>query len=416
MSGGAIHLGIGDGQTVARIRPEAFAFAEKHKGQGMSSVMTRNEPFRPRTAPAGRKKSKIGPIPGFDQEKVATLLATVPRVKPEAAENAKKATGSMANILAQAPPKPQLIIQGSQTNNRPRTAPSGPIVHDLKERIVAVVAPRIKAEAERTAALGTHGLVGKLFHESYEEARKANMKNALKEVPPSKNHIQANVDRMRKIQKQARQRDKQKQQPVPVKALWRSDKYSSVEGRVNTYAVAGNRTHAPRDTWQKQPTPNAPRPNTAPQNRDTNFIAKNAQNAWKPKNRIRRSRSVENISKAKSEKEKSQQFYDLEIRGTVPEYLVKRKEELRQANEVKNRKPDPDCPPNHVRLSEDERRRVLTNLQKSLNEKENELNLLPVRQCDTIAYKMRKVEIEQQISELDAAIRTFSKKKVFVRQ
>ena len=36
------------------------------------------------------------------------------------------------------------------------------------------------------------------------------MKNALKEVPPSKNHIQANVDRMRKIQKQARQRDKQK--------------------------------------------------------------------------------------------------------------------------------------------------------------------------------------------------------------
>lgn len=43
---------------------------------------------------------------------------------------------------------------------------------------------------------------------------------------------------------------------------------------------------------------------------------------------------------------------------------MKRKEELRQANEVKNRKPDPDCPPNHVRLSEDERRRVLTNLQK----------------------------------------------------
>ena len=109
MSGGAIHLGIGDGQTVARIRPEAFAFAEKHKGQGMSSVMTRNEPFRPRTAPAGRKKSEIGPIPGFDQEKVATQLATVPRVKPEAAENAKKATGSMANILAQAPPKERFL-------------------------------------------------------------------------------------------------------------------------------------------------------------------------------------------------------------------------------------------------------------------------------------------------------------------
>ena len=36
MSGGAIHLGLGDGQAVARIRPEAFAFAEKHKG-GMAN-------------------------------------------------------------------------------------------------------------------------------------------------------------------------------------------------------------------------------------------------------------------------------------------------------------------------------------------------------------------------------------------
>ena len=46
--------------------------------------------------------------------------------------------------------------------------------------------------------------------------------------------------------------------------------------------------------------------------------------------------------------------------------LVKRKEELHQISEekkaLKNR--DPDCPPNHVILSEDERRRVLTNLQK----------------------------------------------------
>ena len=49
------------------------------------------------------------------------------------------------------------MVQGSQPKARPRTAPSGPIVHDLKERIIAVVAPRIKAEAERTAALGLVG-------------------------------------------------------------------------------------------------------------------------------------------------------------------------------------------------------------------------------------------------------------------
>ena len=49
-------------------------------------------------------------------------------------------------------------------------------------------------------------------------------------------------------------------------------------------------------------------------------------------------------------------------------------------------------------------------------EKENLLNSLPVRQHDTLKYKMRKAEIESQISELDEAVKTFSKKKVYVRQ
>ena len=48
--------------------------------------------------------------------------------------------------------------------------------------------------------------------------------------------------------------------PVPVKALWRSEKYSSVESRFNCQPA----------TWQGTPTPNAPRPNTAPARRNQN--------------------------------------------------------------------------------------------------------------------------------------------------
>jgi len=405
-------LGVGDGPAVARIRPEAAGYAAKHKGAGMSAVMTRTN-YRPQSAPTQMSRKSLDPVPGFSAEFVATSLSTVPRVKPEAAENARRAGGNMASVLSQTPPRPQIVVQSVDLKPRPKvTPPSGPIAHDPRQANVAIVQPRIKPEAERTATLGHQGLVGKIFSESFDQARRKNIENSMKEIPKPKNHIHANVNRMRQIQKQAREREKQKKSPVPVKALWRSEKYSSVESRFNCQPA----------TWQGTPTPNAPRPNTAPvrrnQNtqREVNFVAKNAKSAWRSQNRIKRSKSFENIHKAKSEKEKSQQFYDLEIRGTVPEYLVKRKEEIERVKAEKNAKPDPDCPPNHVRLSEEERRRVLDNLKKSLKESENKLTALPVRQCDTLKYKTRKAEIETQIAELDEAIRTFSKKKVYVRQ
>ena len=64
-------------------------------------------------------------------------------------------------------------------------------------------------------------------------------------------------------------------------------------------------------------------------------------------------------------------------------------------------------------------------------ELEKELLSLPVRQCDTLKYKQRKMDLEVKLNELDEAIKVayhdfnvfslkvifqiFSKKKVFVR-
>ena len=50
-----------------------------------------------------------------------------------------------------------------------------------------------------------------------------------------------------------------------------------------------------------------------------NFISKNAKNAWKPQRNRTRSKSIEDSNRAKTEKANSQNFYDLEIRGTVPQ-------------------------------------------------------------------------------------------------
>ena len=75
---------------------------------------------------------------------------------------------------------------------------------------MAVVAPRIKGnDAEKTANLGRQGLVGKLF-ETFEEARRVNINNAGKQPPAPKNHVQANVNRMRQIQRQAREKERTK--------------------------------------------------------------------------------------------------------------------------------------------------------------------------------------------------------------
>lgn len=50
----------------------------------------------------------------------------------------------------------------------------------------------------------------------------------------SKDHITENVKRMRKIQRQSRQKQREEEAsaPVPVKALWRSKKYDEVPSKL----------------------------------------------------------------------------------------------------------------------------------------------------------------------------------------
>ena len=52
----------------------------------------------------------------------------------------------------------------------------------------------------------------------------------------------------------------------------------------------------------------------------------------------------------------------------------------------------------------------------ALADYETQLATLPVRQCDSLAYKHRKENLEREIYELDEAIKTFSKRKVYVQQ
>lgn len=115
-------------------------------------------------------------------------------------------------------------------------------------------------------------------------------------------------------------------------------------------------------------------------------------------------------------------------KGVVPKYLKDRKEELGRYEEV-----DPECPPGHVLLPEDERKETLRVLRQSTYrmiflslfnqtgcsfkgyaDRIQELNTMPVRN-DTLRMRRRKMEIEEELKKIDEGIKVFQRAKVFVK-
>lgn len=101
--------------------------------------------------------------------------------------------------------------------------------------------------------------------------------------------------------------------------------------------------------------------------------------------------------------------------GSVPKYLKNRKQQWKEEADRKEReKPDPDCPVGHVRLSDEERVKTLKGLNDRYEELLREVNSFPVR-SDTLRTRERKRALEVELNQLDEAIRTYSRPRVFVR-
>ncbi|XP_030751924.1 uncharacterized protein LOC115879308 isoform X1 [Sitophilus oryzae] len=94
-------------------------------------------------------------------------------------------------------------------------------------------------------------------------------------------------------------------------------------------------------------------------------------------------------------------------KGVVPKYLRDKKEEVLEENE-------PECPPGHILLPEDERKETLRVLRQSYADRIQELNMMPVRN-DTLKMKKRKMEIEEELKRIDGGIKVFQRPKVFVK-
>ena len=100
--------------------------------------------------------------------------------------------------------------------------------------------------------------------------------------------------------------------------------------------------------------------------------------------------------------------------GRVPEYLEERKAKwAEEEEEVRRRRPDPNCPPGMCLMPEEERVQTLEVLQQSKAEALNQLRKLPFV-VETPMMKKKQEYLEGKLREIEGALVIFSKPKVYI--
>ncbi|PVD38218.1 hypothetical protein C0Q70_00829 [Pomacea canaliculata] len=248
-----------------------------------------------------------------------------------------------------------------------------------------------------------------------------------------KNHLSENVRRMRQIQKQCKQKERETQQPVKV--LWKSDKYSGVQSRIKeelekpplpprphsaTFLRAHSRS-GPIVKLESRPcTPDFTDKLSVPPASSANdvklirhnfdFIKVNGCSAKHSK--IQRPPSLTALDELRKKDDDRMADYEF---GEVPKYLKHRKEQWKRNEEERiANTPDPSMPPGHRALPENERRETLDLLKKREQELLKELASLPIG-VDTARVRNKRKEIEGKLAELEEAVKIFARPKVFVR-
>ncbi|KFP56236.1 Enkurin domain-containing protein 1, partial [Cathartes aura] len=251
--------------------------------------------------------------------------------------------------------------------------------------------------------------------------------------------------KIKEIQKKCKEKERAQEhsQPKPVKALWKSQKYENVESKVkaklqesspppNPEALKFLRAYSRCGPGIKPCRPLSPRPartkagagTEAPEalgaetkiqveGKSIDFVKHNARNAKRAP--LRRSQSLQALAELLEQKHREQEEYNAKQKGHVPQYLLERKELWRRQREERLRNlPDPDTPPGHTMMPEGQRLETLGNLKQSQEQLIKDLVMLPVR-ADNLSMQKRRVELERKLSQIEEAIKIFSRPKVFIK-
>ncbi|XP_018417995.1 PREDICTED: enkurin domain-containing protein 1 [Nanorana parkeri] len=297
----------------------------------------------------------------------------------------------------------------------------------------AYPAPRIRPNAREILDRGQSGSVGVLLRL---EGISLHGQPQLSPPRKSKDHGKENVRRMREIQKRFREKEIDREQvaPKPIKALWKSSKYETVESKViaklqepppppPSSSVPANflKSHSRCGSGLPPKRPSSPGPSRPPSARDNmevhgssiDFVAHNARNAKKVQ--IRRSRSMQSLNEVLEDKQRHQKEYNSKQKGHLPQYLLDLKQQwLKEKEEMKKQVPDPSMPPGHTKMPEQERLETLSKLKETQTQLTKELLMLPVR-ADTLSIQNRRTELDKKLTEIEEAIKIFSRPKVFIK-
>ncbi|KAL8563940.1 hypothetical protein ACOMHN_059370 [Nucella lapillus] len=248
----------------------------------------------------------------------------------------------------------------------------------------------------------------------------------------NKDHMHENVRRMRQIQRKCQ--NKEAEAVKPVKALWKSEKYTEVPSRIKqglenapssrpssaTFLRAHSRSGPPVRVESRPCTPEASHKISVPLalsandvkmvHHDTDFIRVNGQNA---KHSTRsHPPSATGADCLRKNNESAMADYNM---GEVPAYLKQRQKQWKREEEEKiANTPDPAMPPGHRTLPENERLETLAILQTKEKELVRGLAALPIG-MDTVRVRNKRKELENNLAELEEALRIFSRNKVFVK-
>ncbi|CAL4082865.1 unnamed protein product, partial [Meganyctiphanes norvegica] len=146
-----------------------------------------------------------------------------------------------------------------------------------------------------------------------------------------------------------------------------------------------------------------------------------ARSDVQPNSSLRRSRSQQELhnlrrknqeKKEKEQRELKQKQKKRHKLGSMPKYLLERKEEEARY-EAAVAAIDPECPDGHTVLEDAERRNTLHLLKKSQAEVMRDISSLPVAN-DTLRLKKHREELEEKLNQIEEGLAIFSQPKVYV--
>ncbi|KAG7481028.1 hypothetical protein MATL_G00062390 [Megalops atlanticus] len=289
----------------------------------------------------------------------------------------------------------------------------------------APLPPRIGANATHILERGQRGVVGSLLKLEGVSINPSPPK--LKQQ--ARDYGKENVRRLREIQKRCREQEaeRERSRPVPVKALWTSPKYQDVPSKVMAQLQETSPPKRPEcqnflKAHSHCGSTGLPRPSSSPvpsvksrggfhpemqlQGRTVDYVRYNARAA--SKTALRRAQSLQNLENKQPPPSSSQ-------KGRVPQYLEERKQQWRcEEEERRKNMPDPSVPAGHTLMPEQERQETLQSLKDTQRSLVKELLSLPMR-MDTLSIRTRRTELDRKLSEVEEAIKIFSRDKVYVK-